>query len=86
MINKLDAPPAQVIIQALIVQVELDNDDEFGIEMGFQSPIMFDRSSISNLTTLQTTSTLNTNTTVSNNQLLSSTATPGFQFGDLDVL
>ena len=25
-------------------QVELDNDDEFGIEMGFQSPILFDRS------------------------------------------
>ncbi len=82
MINKLDAPPAQVIIQALIVQVELDNDDEFGIEMGFQSPVLFDRSNISNLTTLQTTSTLNTNTTVSNNALLSSTATPGFQFGD----
>ena len=82
MINKLDAPPAQVIIQALIVQVELDNDDEFGIEMGFQSPILFDRSNISNLTTLQTTTTLNTNTSIANNELLSSTATPGFQFGD----
>ena len=82
MINKLDAPPAQVIIQALIVQVELDNDDEFGIEMGFQSPIMFDRSSISNLTTLQTTTTVNPTTSVANNVLLSSTASPGFQFGD----
>ena len=82
MINKLDAPPAQVIIQALIVQVELDNDDEFGIEMGFQSPILFDRSNIGNLTTLQTTTTVNPTTSVANNVLLSSTASPGFQFGD----
>ena len=44
MIDKLDAPPAQVIIQALMVEVELDNTDEFGIEMGFQSPVLFDRS------------------------------------------
>ena len=49
MIDKLDAPPAQVIIQALIVEVELDNTDEFGIELGFQSPVLFDRSNISNL-------------------------------------
>jgi type II secretion system protein D len=82
MIDKLDAPPAQVIIQALLVEVELDNTDEFGIEMGFQSPVMFDRSNISNPTLFQTTSTLNPTTTVSNNVLLSTTANPGFQFGD----
>ncbi len=82
MIDKLDAPPAQVIIQALIVEVELDNTDEFGIELGFQSPVLFDRSNISNLTTLQTTTTVNPTTTVAQNVLLSSTASPGFQFGD----
>jgi type II secretion system protein D len=82
MIDKLDAPPAQVIIQALIVEVALDNDDEFGIEMGFQSPVLFDRSNIGNLTTLQTTTTVNPTTSVAQNVLLSSTATPGFQFGD----
>jgi type II secretion system protein D len=82
MINKLDAPPAQVIIQALIVEVELDNTDEFGIELGFQSPVLFDRSNISNLTTLQTTTTVNPTTTVAQNVLLSSQSSPGFQFGD----
>ena len=49
MIDKLDAPPAQVIIQALLVEVELDNTDEFGIEMGLQSPVLFDRSYVTNL-------------------------------------
>lgn len=82
MIEKLDAPPAQVIIQALLVEVELDNTDEFGIELGFQSPVLFQRSNISNLQTLQTTSVQNPTTTVANNVLLSSTASPGFQFGD----
>ncbi len=82
MIEKLDAPPAQVIIQALLVEVELDNTDEFGIEMGFQSPALFNRSNITNPITLQTTSTVNPTTTVAQNVLLSTTASPGFQFGD----
>jgi type II secretion system protein D len=82
MIEKLDAPPAQVIIQALLVEVELDNTDEFGIEMGFQSPVLFDRSTIGNLTLLPTITSQNPESTVSNNVLLSSQATPGFQFGD----
>ncbi len=82
MIDKLDAPPAQVIIQALLVEVELDNTDEFGIELGLQSPVLFDRSTISSLQLLPTTTTLNPTTTISNNVLLSSTATPGFQFSD----
>ena len=64
------------------MEVELDNTDEFGIELGFQSPVLFDRSNISNLTTFQTTSSQNASTTVANNVLVSSQATPGFQFGD----
>jgi type II secretion system protein D len=82
MIDKLDAPPAQVIIQALLVEVDLENTDEFGIELGLQSPVLFDRSYITNLTLLPTTTSLNPTTTVSNNTLLASQATPGFQFGD----
>jgi type II secretion system protein D len=81
MIDKLDAPPAQVIIQALIVEVTLNNDDEFGIELGFQSPVLFNRSNIGNLTTT-TTTFQNVSTTVQNTNVLSSTASPGFQFGD----
>jgi type II secretion system protein D len=82
MIDKLDAPPTQVVIQAMLVEVTLTNDDEFGIELGFQSPVLFDRSTLSPPVTLQTTTTQNTNTTVANNVALSTTAAPGFQFGD----
>lgn len=82
MIDKLDAAPTQVVIQAMLVQVTLTNDDEFGIELGFQSPVLFDRSTLSPPVTLQTTTTQNTNTTVANNIALSTTAAPGFQFTD----
>ncbi len=80
-INKLDEPPTQVIIQALIVEVELDNNDEFGIELGFQSPVLFDRSQLSNFQFLNTTQQ-NVSTTVQNQTILTESAAPGFQFGD----
>jgi type II secretion system protein D len=82
MIDKLDEPPRQVVIQAMIVEVTLTNDDEFGIELGFQSPVLFDRSTLSPPVTLQVTTSQNTNTTVANNVALSTTAAPGFQFTD----
>src|SRR5262249_13854775 len=44
MIKKLDTVPRQVVIQAMIVEVQLNNTDEFGIELGLQSPVLFDRS------------------------------------------
>ncbi|MCP4509096.1 MAG: hypothetical protein GY826_22200, partial [Fuerstiella sp.] len=43
-VSELDARPPQVIIQALLVEVALDNTDEFGIELGFQDPQLFSRS------------------------------------------
>ena len=42
-VQKLDAAPPQVVIQALIVEVTLDNTDEFGMELGFQDSLLFDR-------------------------------------------
>ncbi len=44
MVARLDEAPPQVIIQALLVEVELENTDEFGIELGLQDSILFDRS------------------------------------------
>ena len=44
LVRQLDAEPAQVMIQALLVEVTLDNTDEFGVELGLQSPVLFDRS------------------------------------------
>ena len=54
-IDELDAYPRQVVIQALIVEVELDNTDEFGIELGFQDPLLFSRSLITDLETITET-------------------------------
>ena len=45
-IEQLDANPPQVVIQALLVEVQLDNTDEFGVELGFQDPTLFSRSII----------------------------------------
>jgi general secretion pathway protein D len=82
MIDKLDAPPTQVVIQAMIVEVTLTNDDEFGIELGFQAPVLFDRSTLSPPVTFQTSTSQNGVTSIANNVNLSTSAAPGFQFGD----
>jgi type II secretion system protein D len=42
-IETLDAQPPEVVIQALIVEVTLDATDEFGIELGFQDPLLLAR-------------------------------------------
>jgi len=42
-IQTLDAQPPEVVIQALIVEVTLDATDEFGIELGFQDPLLLSR-------------------------------------------
>ncbi|MGE0529286.1 MAG: secretin N-terminal domain-containing protein [Bdellovibrionales bacterium] len=44
LIQQLDALPPQVMIQALIAQVTMNDLDEFGVELGIQSPILFQRS------------------------------------------
>ncbi len=46
MVNRVDAAKPEVVIQALLVEVALDNTDEFGIELGFQDSILFDRSTL----------------------------------------
>jgi general secretion pathway protein D len=43
-IATLDATPPEVVIQALLVEVALDSTDEFGIELGFQDPLLYSRS------------------------------------------
>ena len=82
-VQNLDATPPQVIIQALIVEVQLDNTDEFGVELGFQDPLLFARSLIDTIQTVTTSGvdpvtgfTTNTQTVVSAN------ANPGFGFNN----
>ena len=82
LVVKLDEPPSQVIIQALLVEVTLDNTDEFGLELGFQDSILFDRSVIDNLVTTTQTSTAPNGVQTTSQVIQSQTATPGFLFNN----
>ena len=43
-IKQLDMLPPQVVIQALVAEVKFEDVNEFGVELGLQSPILFQRS------------------------------------------
>ncbi|MCA8986696.1 MAG: hypothetical protein KDA78_03590 [Planctomycetaceae bacterium] len=81
LIQQLDADPAQLIIQAMLVEVELDNVDEFGVELGFQDSILFDRSIIDNILTVTSTTT-NQNIQTTTQQIVSRDGNPGFLFNN----
>ena len=51
LIEKLDESPPQVLIQVLIAEVALNNADEFGVELGLQDSVLFDRSLLGDLLT-----------------------------------
>ncbi|MCS7238616.1 MAG: hypothetical protein NZ899_10160 [Thermoguttaceae bacterium] len=44
LVEELDARPPMVMIQVLIAEVTLGETDEFGVELGLQDSILFDRS------------------------------------------
>jgi type II secretion system protein D len=46
LVEQLDIQPPQVTIQVLVAEVDLNNSEEFGVEIGLQSPILFQRSVI----------------------------------------
>lgn len=80
--KKLDAEPAQVVIQAMLVEVELNNTDEFGVELGFQDPVLFSRSLIDQVVTTTTTTTPVGQPQVTTTNIISQNATPGFNFNN----
>lgn len=82
MILKLDAAPRQVIIQALLVEVELQNTDEFGVELGFQDPVLFNRSVLDQPVVNTTTTTAPNGTQTTTNTILSQSGQPGFNFNN----
>jgi type II secretory pathway component GspD/PulD (secretin) len=79
---QLDAEPPQVMIQALLVEVELQDTDEFGVELGFQDPLLFDRSVLDAPLTITETTTLPTGVATTTQRIISQTATPGFLFNN----
>ena len=83
LVEKLDAQPPQVMIQVLIAEVVLDNADEFGIELGLQDSLLFDRSLLSDIQTLTTTTQKSDPsgiTTVTEQKIVSASNTPGYNF------
>ncbi len=81
-IDQLDARPPMVMIQVLIAQVDLGNTNEFGIELGLQDSVLFDRSTLSNIQTSSTT--LPNGTTTSS--VISADRDPGFNFNNANPL
>lgn len=81
-VMKLDEAPPQVIIQAMLVEVSLDNADEFGVELGFQDSTLFDRS----ITTIEQTINTVTQGTggqqVQSQEIISQSGQPGFNFNN----
>ena len=83
MVSKLDEPPRQVIIQALLVEVELSNTDEFGIELGFQDSLLFNRSTLdAPIFQTVTTPATPTQAAISSQKVYSGTGQPGFNFNN----
>lgn len=42
-IQEIDEQPPQVVIQVLVAEVDLSGSEEFGVEIGLQTPVLFDR-------------------------------------------
>jgi len=90
MIEKLDEQPPQVMIQVLIAEVALNNTDEFGVELGIQDSVLFDRSLLGDLLTVTSTTNVTspggavTSTTQQN--VVSATNEPGFDFNNINPL
>ncbi len=85
LVQKLDEEPPQVMIQVLIAEVALGDIDEFGVELGLQDSLLFDRSLLGNLiTTIQTTQTSSQGdvTTATNEIIQAADNTPGYAFNN----
>ncbi len=84
MITRIDEAKPEVVIQALLVEVTLDNTDEFGIELGFQDKLLFNRgtTAAADITTVTTTNQPTTvgGTTTTSQDIISQALTPGFLF------
>ncbi|MFO1096244.1 MAG: secretin N-terminal domain-containing protein [Planctomycetaceae bacterium] len=83
--KKLDREPPQVVISSLIVEVTLEDTDEFGIELGFQDPVLFNRSVKDQPVTISVTNTSPNGVATTTQQIISQSATPGFLFNNANL-
>jgi general secretion pathway protein D len=68
---QMDVLPPQVVIQALVAEVDFSNVEEFGMEFGLQSPVLFQRSVLASGTVANTTTF--------------DAAVPGFNFNNVSL-
>ncbi|MGL6226358.1 MAG: secretin N-terminal domain-containing protein [Thermoguttaceae bacterium] len=74
-IKELDDRPPMVVIQVLIAEVQLKNMNEFGVELGLQDSVLFDRSVFTAGAPMPQTVSLPNGTVVN--------ANPGYNFNDV---
>jgi len=89
LVEQLDERPPMVMIQVLIAEVTLRDTDEFGVELGLQDSLLFDRSLIQDLLTTQTvvsTQDQGSVNTVQQQTIQSAPLSPGFNFNNGDPL
>ncbi|QDT17572.1 secretin N-terminal domain-containing protein [Alienimonas californiensis] len=87
LIKEIDEAPPQVAIQVLLVEVDLQNTDEFGVELGFQDSVLFDRgiTAAEDLLTVADTITSPNGVQTTTERVISQSTTPGFNFNNTAV-
>lgn len=88
LIDELDERPAMVTIQVMIAEVRLNDTDEFGVELGLQDSLLFDRSVLDtqNFQTISTTineqSPGGATITTEQETIVNAPLVPGFNFNN----
>ncbi|MCP4507849.1 MAG: hypothetical protein GY826_15835, partial [Fuerstiella sp.] len=85
LVEDLDDEPPQVMIQVILAEVDLNNFHEFGVEVGLQDSLLFDRSLLGDLLTTSVRSSVSTPAgvvTTTTERIISADNTPGFDFNN----
>lgn len=85
LVEDLDDQPPQVMIQVILAEVDLNNFHEFGVEVGLQDSLLFDRSLLGELLTTTVSSSLSTPAgvvTTTTDNIIGATNEPGYDFNN----
>ncbi len=85
LVEGLDSEPPQVMIQVILAEVNLNHFHEFGVELGLQDSLLFDRSLLGELVQTTTSNSLSTPAgvvTTTQDTIVAATNTPGFDFNN----
>ena len=88
LVEKLDEQPPQVLIQVVLAEVELNNFHEFGVELGLQDSLLFDRSLLGDLVTTTNSNSLQTPSgivTTTQEIIRAASLVPGFSFNGVPL-